>query len=107
MAQHIKTDTPPCPHCAAAHVLKNGHKAGRQRWRCPTCRHTFGPTFGTPLYHLHTAPAEVARSLLLLMRRGSFRAAEDVTGHAVETLADWLTRAADHAETLTQVLVHD
>jgi hypothetical protein len=45
--------------------------------------------------------------LLIVMRRGSLRAAEEVTGHKYETIGNWLRRAAAHAAELTDVLVDD
>jgi hypothetical protein len=48
--------------------------------------------------------AEVARTLLVVMRRGSLSAAEEITGHKYETIGRWLRMAAQHA---TEVLVHD
>ena|SRR5215204_787317 len=107
MARRPSPDAPPCPHCQGRHTIKNGHKGGRQRWLCQHCRQTFGLTHGTPLYQLHTSPVEVARSLLISMRRGSCNAAEEITAHKAETLRRWLRRAAAHAEALTAVLVHD
>jgi transposase-like protein len=98
---------PLCVHCQSTHVVKNGHKDGRQRYRCLDCKRTFGPTYGTPLYGLHTSAQEVARTLLVVMRRGSLSAAEEITGHKYETIGDWLRRAGEHAETLTQALVQD
>jgi len=80
---------------------------GRQRWVCPGCRRSFGPTTGTPLYRLKTPPAEVARALLAVLRRGSLRAAEELTGHKYETIARWLRRAGEHAAALTEALVHE
>jgi hypothetical protein len=59
------------------------------------------------MYRLHTSPDEVGRALLVVMRRGSLRAAEEITGHKYETIGRWLRLAAEHAETLTEVLVHD
>jgi hypothetical protein len=57
---------------------------------------------------LHTPPQEVGRALLVVMRRGSLRAAEEITGHKkYETIGRWLRLAAEHAEALTEVLVHD
>lgn len=41
------------------------------------------------------------------MRRGSLRAAEEITGHKYETIGRWLRLATEHAEALTEVLVHD
>lgn len=49
----------------------------------------------------------MGRSLLVVMRRGSLRAAEEITGHKYETIGRWLRLAAEHAEALTEVLVHD
>jgi hypothetical protein len=59
------------------------------------------------MYRLQTPPAEVARALLVVLRRGSLLAAEEVTGHKYETISRWLRRAAAHAEALTDALVHD
>jgi hypothetical protein len=56
------------------------------------------------MYNLKTPAAEVAQALLIVMRRGSLRGAEEITGHKYETISVWLKRAATHAEALTQVL---
>ncbi len=107
MARTAAPDNPPCPRCGHSHTVRNGRTRGRQRWVCAGCDHSFGPTTGTIVYHLRTPPAEVARALLVVLRRGSLLAAEEVTGHKYETIARWLRRAAAHAEALTAVLVHD
>jgi len=52
-------------------------------------------------------PTEVARSLLVVMRRGSLSAAEEITGHKYETIGRWLRAAAQQAEVITEVLVRD
>jgi len=80
---------------------------GRQRWVCGGCRRSFGATTGTPLYRLKAPPEEVARALLVVLRRGSLRAAEEVTGHKYETIGRWLRLAGEHAAALTDALVHD
>ncbi len=49
------------------------------------------------MYDLKAPAAEVAQVLLVVMRRGSLRAAEEITGH----------KRAAHAEALTQVLASD
>jgi hypothetical protein len=59
------------------------------------------------MYHLHTPAKEVAKALLVVMRRGSLRAAEEITGYKYETIGVWLRRAAAHAEALTDILVQD
>lgn len=101
------SDRRPCPHCTSAEVIKHGHKAGHQRFRCRSCGKTFTSTYGTPLYRLHTPAAEVALALLIVMRRGSLSAAEEITGHKYETIGTWLRRASTHAEAITQALVHE
>ena len=42
-----------CPHCAAAHVVRNGHANGLQRYRCRVCSKTFNALTGTALARLH------------------------------------------------------
>src|SRR5229473_5606832 len=79
----------PNPNCTGSHVVRNGSHRGRQRYCCRTCKTYFGDTQGTPMYGLKTPAAEVAQALLILMRRGSLRAAEEVTGHKYETIGGW------------------
>lgn len=59
------------------------------------------------MYGLHTEVSEVAHALLIVMRRGSLRAAEEITGHKYETIGHWLRRASEHAEALTTFLTQD
>ncbi len=104
-----RTSPPPCPNpnCAAPHVVRNGSHRGRQRYHCKSCNTYFGQTQGTPMYGLKTEAREVAQALLIVMRRGSLRAAEEITGHKYETISLWLKRAARHAEAISEVLAHD
>jgi transposase-like protein len=103
------TPRPSCPNgdCPAPHVLLNGSHQGRKRYHCRGCGRYFGETEGTPLYKLKTPPQEIAHALLVLMRRGSLRAAEEMTGHKYETIGEWLRLAAAHAEAMTAVLATD
>src|SRR5438874_12420845 len=82
---------PPCPNpqCSQSRVVRNGSHRGRQRYCCRTCKTYFGETQGTPMYDLKTPAAEVAQALLVVMRRGSLRAAEEITGHTYETISTW------------------
>jgi hypothetical protein len=88
-------------------VVRNGTLDGRQRYHCRGCGAWFGQTHGTPLYRLRTPPGEIGRALLLVMRRGSLRAAEEVTGHKYETIGRWLKLAAAHAAAIEAALVRD
>src|SRR3954454_16629103 len=107
MASLPDAAAPACPRCGVAVAYRNGRMRGRQRWGCAACRRSFGATTGTPLHRLKAPPDEVARALLVVLRRGSLRAAEDVTGHKYETIGRWLRLAGAHAEALTGALVHD
>ena len=97
----------PCRHCGSPKTVANGRSRGHHRWLCRACGRTFGTTTGTPLAGLKTPPAEIAQALLIVLRRGSLRAAEEITGHKYETIGAWLDRAGRHAEALTDDLVHD
>src|SRR5712692_3307172 len=104
-----QTNLPTCPNpdCPQSRVVRNGSHRGRPRYHCRSCKTYFGDTQGTPMYGLKTPAAEVAQALLIVMRRGSLRAAEEITGHKYETISVWIKRAAAHAEALTQVLASD
>jgi transposase-like protein len=96
-----------CPHCGSATVRKNGSSRGHARWHCRSCGKSYGAKHGTPLYRLHTPVEEIARTLLIVMRRGSLQAAEELSGHKYETIGKWLRLAGGHAEELTRVLVKE
>jgi transposase-like protein len=107
MARAADPTNPPCPRCGHTPTTRKGHTRGQQRWLCAGCQQSFGLTTATAGYRLKTPPAEVAHALLVVLRRGSLLAAEEVTGHKYETIARWLRQAAAHAEALTAALVHD
>ena len=98
---------PACRHCGCGDTAGHGSTRGKRRWRCHGCGRSFGVTTGTPLAGLKTDVGEIARALLVVLRRGSLRAAEEITGHKYETIGGWLRRAAAHAEALSDGLVHE
>jgi hypothetical protein len=59
------------------------------------------------MYRLRTSEQKIAQALLVLMRRGSLRAAQEITGHKYETIRNWLLLAGAQAQALTQELVKD
>jgi transposase-like protein len=85
-------------------VIRNGSSGGRRREECRGCGRFFGDTAGTPMSRLHTEAREVAQALLIVMRRGSFRAAEEITGHTEETSGEWVRRASQGCLVLPKVL---
>jgi transposase-like protein len=106
MAREREDSGRACPHCGGASV-KNGKNRGQQRFLCKQCEKTFGERFGTPMFGLHTPVEDVANTLLILMRRGSLSAAEEISGHKWETIKTWLLRVSEHAEAITEVLAKD
>jgi transposase-like protein len=106
MAREREDSGRACPHCGGTSV-KNGKNRGQQRFLCQQCKKTFGERFGTPMFGLHTPIGEVSNTLLILMRRGSLSAAEEISGHKWETIKTWLLRVSEHAEAMTEVLVKD
>ena len=107
MARPAETTNPPCAHCGHPRTVRKGHTRGQQRWRCAACRRSFGPTTGSAVYRRKTPVAEVADALLVVLRRGSLQATEELTGHKYETIGRWRRQAAAHAAALTEALVHD
>lgn len=107
MARKRVESSTPCPHCGSSWVRRNGSSRGKARWLCGDCGKSVGATYGTAMYGLHTPVEEVARTLKILMRRGSLRGAEEISGHKWETIREWVLRAHAHAEALTESLVKD
>src|SRR5438105_15219831 len=96
-----------CPRCQRRRCIRNGSSRGHRRFACRECGRSFATTVGTPLFHLHTPLPEIVRAVLVVLRRGSLRAAEDQTGHNYETIAAWIRRLGDHAEAVSEVLIRD
>jgi transposase-like protein/IS1 family transposase len=96
-----------CLRCQGRHCTRNGSSRGHRRFECQDCGRTFAATVGTPLLHLHTPLREIIRAIMVVLRRGSLWAAEELTGHNYETIAVWMRRLGDHADAVSQVLVHD
>jgi transposase-like protein len=93
--EQVSLPSCPNPDCRESHVVRNGSHRGRPRYHCRTCNTYFGQTQGTPMYGLKTPAAEVAQALLIVMRRGSLRAAEEITGHKYETISVWRVSGGD------------
>ena len=99
-----------CPYCgitdAQVHALvgdgKHGHAEQIQTFRCQACRTTFSARRDTPLYRLKTPSQQIAVVLSALAEGLDPSAAERVFGYRQATIATWLTRAGQHAQTLHQ-----
>lgn len=96
-----------CPRCGGSRCSRFGKARGYQRWRCGDCRRTWNALLGTPLFHLHTSLPEIVRAILVVVHRGSLRAAEEQTGHNYDTIAVWIKRIGAHAAAVTEILARD
>ncbi len=97
-----------CPYFgitdAHIHALVGDGKHGRveriQTFRCQACHSTFTARRHTPLYRLKTPSHQIAMVLSALAEGLDASAAERVFGYRQATIATWLTRAGEYAQTL-------
>ena len=82
-------------------------KAGRQRYRCNTCRQTFTETKGTIFYRRRTPQEEILSALACIAEGNRISSTARITGHKEDTIGDWLREAAQHAEAVEEVLLAD
>ena len=53
---------PDCPYCRSHAIIRYGHKCGKQRFLCKTCKRTFVPTTNTIMSNSHF-PASVWKEI--------------------------------------------
>ncbi|MHA0040626.1 hypothetical protein [Deinococcus sp. PEB2-63] len=81
------------------------HSRRDARYRCHRCRTTFTATHGTPLYRLKTDP-NIVQLVLTLLTFGCPIPAVVMTFKIDErTLADWVSKAGEHAQRVHEHLV--
>jgi len=80
-------------------------KKGRQRYLCKTCGKTFVETKGTIFYRRRTPEGEMIETLALVAEGVRVSSLARVKGHKEDTILDWLHHAAQHAETIEEVLM--
>jgi hypothetical protein len=81
------------------------HSRQHQRYQCKCCRQTFAATRDTPAYRLHTDLALVAIVLILLTHGCPLPAIIAAYGLDERTVAAWLARAGQHAQTVHEHLI--
>ena len=79
--------------------------AGRQRYRCNTCRRTFVETTGTVFYGRRTPAAEIIDTLTLVAEDSRISSLARAKGHKEDTISAWIAAAGAHAEELEAVLL--
>jgi transposase-like protein len=87
-------------------IIKFGKtKAGRQRYRCKTCKGTFTETKGTLFYRRRTDEDEIIEVLALIAEGSRISSLARVKGHKEETIIDWIREAGKHAEAIEAMLM--
>jgi len=80
-------------------------KAGRQRFKCKTCGHTFTETKGTLFYRRRTPDDEIIETLALVAEGNRISSLARVKGHKEDTILAWIREAAAHAEAMEEMLL--
>lgn len=68
-----------CPYCGSTHIVRNGHKRGKQRFLCRSCSRTFVTTTHTVMSMSHY-PASVWKDVIT----------DTLGGHAIDFTAERL-----------------
>jgi transposase-like protein len=97
------------PDCPARGQTGKGnitiHSNKKKRYRCSTCKGTFTETYGTPFYRLHTTMDVVTLVLTLLVHGCPRQAIVAAFGVDERTVAEWQSRAGEHARNVHEHLV--
>jgi len=89
-------------------LIKFGHtRAGRQRYQCRTCQHTFTETKGTLFYRRRTPVEEILQTLAQLAEGNRISSLTRTTGHKEDTILEWLQEAAEHVAAVEGALMAD
>ena len=87
-------------------IIKIGKtKAGRQRFKCNTCNHTFVETTGTIFYRRRTPADEIIATLTLIAEDSRISSLARAKGHKEDTIIEWIRAAGQHAERVEEVLL--
>lgn len=80
-------------------------RAGRQRYRCKTCKTTFVETKGTLFYGRRTPAGEIIDTLTLVAEDSRISSLARAKGYKEETISAWISAAGAHAAELEAVLL--
>jgi transposase-like protein len=100
-----------CPNPECSDYGKAGagniriHCSADRRLRCATCNRRFSAREGTIFYNLKTDEEKVLMALALLAERNSARATARILGTNEDTVLEWLAKAAQHAEEVSDLLI--
>jgi len=76
-----------------------------RKFICRSCRRVFNSRTRTPFRWLHTPQHQVLMALKLLVKGLSLRGTAEVLGVKLDTVRNWLRKAAQHSAAVNQLLV--
>jgi len=89
-------------------IKKNGKtKKDRQRYLCKTCGQSFTEIKGIIFYRCQTPEKKIIETLALLAAGVQVSSLSRVKGHKEDTILACLRDAAQHAETIEEVLLSE
>lgn len=94
----------------SGNIRVNGWSGRRKLNRqlvCRGCGKTFSENYGTPFYGLMTGKETVVRALKMVVERGSMRGAARAMGVDKDTVCEWVRKASEHAEALSEYMLRD
>ena len=83
------------------------HGEVRQLYRCNVCEQPFAETAGTPFFALKTSLQTVCTALQELAEGLGIRAVARIHGTEPDTVLEWLQRAGQHCERLSEYMLQD
>jgi transposase-like protein len=89
---NIKLESIKCPECKSTHINKNGHKRGKQNYRCVECSRQF-----IDYYQPYQGYAEeIKRECLSMYVNGmGFRAIERIKGVHHTSIINWVKQVGE------------
>lgn len=89
-------------------IIKAGKtQAGVQRYECITCHRTFTATKGTLFYGKRTSAETILETLAFLAEGNRISSLSRVKGLKEDTILSWLREAAQHTDTINEILLKD
>ena len=89
-------------------IIKRGkNSAGTQMYFCNHCKKYFVESSGTPLYRKRLSLKKIKQLCNLLVEKNGVRSISRLTKLNKNTVGAWLEDLAEHANYLTNFLVHD
>ena len=84
-----------CPFCGSVHIVRNGHRNGRQRFVCKDCGKTFGVAHGTILFQTKKELAVWNQYIDCMMRKLPLRKTAKICRIRLSTAFVWRHKILD------------